>query len=241
MALNIGRALQEGMARTVARNGLLLAVLMVVSTALSMLAYNSALASVLPDMPEGTTVTFGPALPLSPTVAGAATLLLYLVSFVLVVAGLRTFVTDETRTIPGEHFTRRLVWALVNYVVGYVVFFLAIWIGFVMLVVPGLFLLVSLFFWYVRVAVEDENFWAAFRGSWSLTKGNRWPLLGLGLIVMVVGSVFYGVLFFVALAASPWVSLVVYAVFGAVFAVFSIATTARAYVQLADDSAAAVG
>lgn len=241
MSLNIGRALQEGIARTVARNGLLLAVLMAVSTALSLVAYRSAIESLVPDTAGQPVVVFGPALPLSPTVAGAATLLLYLVSFVLVVAGLRTFVTDETRTIPGEHFTRRLVWALVNYVVGYVVFFLAIWIGFILLVVPGLFLLVSLFFWYVFVAVEDENFWRAFRSSWELTRGNRWSLLGLGVIVMVAGSVLYGVLFFVALAASPWVSLVVYAVFGAVFAVFSIATTARAYVQLADDSAAAVG
>lgn len=239
MSLSIGRSLQEGIARTVARNGLLLAVLMAVSTALSLLAYNSALASLLPPMPQGTTVLFGPALPLSPAVAGAATVVLYLVSFVLVVAGLRTFVTEETRALPGRHFTRRLGWVLVNYVVGYVLFLLAIWIGFVLLVVPGLFLLVSLFFWYVRVAVEDEHVWAAFKGSWSLTRGNRWSLLGLGLVVTVVGTVFYGVLFFVAVAASPWVTLVVYAAVGSVFAVFSLATTARAYVQLAGDGAAA--
>lgn len=239
MSLSIGRALQEGIARTVARNGLLLAVLMAVSTALSLLAYNSALTSMLPETPDGTTFLIGPSFPLSPAVAGVATFVLYLVSFALIVAGLRTFVTDETRALPGTHFTRRLGWVLVNYVVGYVIFMVALWIGFILLVVPGLFLLVSLYFWYALVAVEDQNFWTAFRNSWSLTKGSRWSLLGLGVVVMVVGTVVYGVLFFVAFATSPWVALVAYAVLGALFAVFSVATTARAYVQLTGDSAAA--
>lgn len=241
MALNIGRALREGIARTVARNGLLVAVLMAASTALSLLAYNSALESVLPDVPDQAVGFVGPTLPLSPLVASVATVGLYLVSFVVVAIALRTFVTEGTRRIPGEYVTRNLGWMLLNYVVGYVVFYVALWIGFIFLFVPGLFLLVSFYFWYVLVAVEDQNFVEAFRNSWGLARGNRWPLLGLGLIVMVVGAVVYGVLFLAALAVSPWAELALFAVLGAVFAVFSLATTARAYVQLADEAEATDG
>lgn len=241
MALNIGRALREGIARTVARNGLLVAALMAVSTALSLLAYNSALESVLPDAPDQAVGLVGPTLPLSPLVASVATVVLYLVSFVVVAIALRTFVTGETRRIPGEYVTRNLGWMLLNYVVGYVVFYVALWIGFIFLFVPGLFLLVSLYFWFVLVAVEDQNFVEAFRNSWGLASGNRWSLLGLGLIVMVVGGVVYGTLFVATLAVPPWVELVVFAAIGGAFAVFSVATTARAYVQLADEAEATDG
>ena len=234
MSLNIGRALQEGIARTISQAGLLLAVAWFVLGLVNQLAYNSALAGVLPDVPNQPMATLGPTLPLSPPVAGAVVFLMYLASFVLVATALRTFVTDETRTVPGEYVTRNLGWMLANYFVGYLVFAVALWVGFLLLVVPGLLLLVSLYFWYVLVAVEDQNFVEAFRNSWSLAVGNRWQLLGLGLIVVVAGAVLYGVLFVVGSVLSPWTTLVAYAVVLAVFGVFSAATTARAYVQLAD-------
>jgi len=237
MSLNIGRALQEGIARTLSRAGLLLTVAWFVLGLLNQLAYNSAIAGVLPDVPNQPMATLGPTLPLSPTAAGAVVFVLYLGSFVVVAAALRTFVTGETGTVPGEYVTRNLGWMLVNYFVGYLVFAVALWVGFLLLVVPGLILLVSLYFWYVLVAVEDQNFVEAFRNSWSLSVGNRWQLLGLGLIVMVVGSVFYGVLFLLDSVLSPWITLVAFSVVLAVFGVFSAATTARAYVQLAEDDA----
>lgn len=238
MSLNIGRALQEGIARTVARNGLLLVAVMGVIGAVNTLAYNSAMASVFSDLPDGPAAMLGPTLPISPTVAGVATAVLYLATFVLTAVALRTFVTDETRRIPREYVTRNLGWFLVNYVVGYVVFLVAVVIGSALLFVPGIFLLVSLYFWFVLVAVEDQNFVAAFRNSWSLTRGHRWSLLGLGLTVMVVGMVVYGVLFGVALVTPPTIVLLVYAIVGAALGVFVFATTARAYVQLTEEDAA---
>ena len=235
MSLNIGDALQEGIARSVSRVGIVLAVLWGVLGALNLLAYNSMMAALTAGMPSQPTM-IGPSLDVSATIAGVVVFVLYLASFVVMAAALRTFVTDETRTIHRAYLTRNLGWMILNLFVGYLVFFVAIWIGFVALFVPGVFLMVSLYFWFVLVVVEDQNFVEAFRNSWALARGNRWSLLGLGLIVLVPGSILYGVLFVVAFATPPWVGLVVYAAILAVFGVFSVATTARAYVQLAIES-----
>ena len=232
MSSNVGRALQEGIVRTVEPNGRLFVVVMTVTSAPNVLTYRSAVASVIPAPPDRRIAVFGPALPISPLVAGAAIVFLYIASFVVTAAALRTFVTDETGTILREYVTRNLGWFLVNYVVGYVVFLVAVWIGAILLVVPGIFLLVSRYFWFVLVAVEDQNFVEAFRNSWALAKGNWWQLAGLRLIVLVVGAILYGVLFALAFVTSPWITLFVFAVVVAAFGVFSLATTARAYVQL---------
>ena len=162
--------------------------------------------------------------------------MLYVLSVVAMAAALRTFVTEETGTIAGEYLTRNLGWMLLNLIVGYVVFVIALWVGFLLLFVPGLFLLVSLYFWFVLVVVEDQNFVEAFQNSWALVKGSRWKLLGLGIIVMVVAWVLIGVPFLLVSVLSPWIFLAVYAVTGAIYGVFAVATTARAYVQLSAEA-----
>lgn len=238
MSLSIGRALQDGIERTLARNGAVLLAVWFAVAALNQATYNTAVAGVFPAVSQQPTM-LGPTLPLSPAVAGVIVFFLYLASFVLTAVALRTFVSEETRTIPREYVTRNLVWFLLNYFVGYVVFLLAVWIGFILLFVPGIFLLVSLYFWIVFVAVEDQNFVEAFGNAWDLARGNRWSLLGLGLIVTVAGTVLYGVLFFVGALVSPWASLVFFSAAVAAFGVFGMATTARAYVQLQADEGAA--
>ena len=56
---------------------------------------------------------------------------------------------------------------------------------FVLLVIPGLFVLVSLLFAAVYIADRDENVLDAIRDSWGLASGNRWQLFGLVLVVFV--------------------------------------------------------
>lgn len=235
MSLQIGRALHDGIVRTFARNGLLLVAVMLVLGALNLLAYNSLVSGFVPDVPNQPTMPLEPTLPISPAVAGVALAVLYLVTFVVTAVALRTFVGEETRTIPREYVTRNLGWFLLNYVVGNVVFTVVVTIGFVFLVIPGVFLMVSLYFWIVYVAVEDENFVTAFRDSWRLTRGNRWSLLGLGLVVVAGGTVLFGVLFVAALVLPAWGTMLLYAAILAVYGVFGFATAARAYVQLTGD------
>lgn len=231
MTVSVEQSLKEGFRRTISRNGLLLIVVWALVGSLSLLAYNSWFASLFSSFPSQP-MLIGPTLDISPLFAGVATVVLYLVSFVVMAGALRTFVTDERRTLPGNHFTRNIGWMLVNLIVGYILFFLVLWIGFLLLIVPGIFLLVSLFFWYVIVVVEDRTFYKAFRESWALAKGNRWSLLGIGLVVTVVGWVLMGIPMGLSFALSPWVAWVLLGVSVSVFGVFSMATTARVYVQL---------
>ena len=239
MSLNIGRALQEGIARTLSRAGLLLAVVWFVLGLLNQLAYNSAIAGVLPDVPNQPMATLGPTLPLSPTAAGAVVFVLYLGSFVVVAAALRTFVTEETDTIPTEHFTRNLVLMLVNLIVGGIVYGIAVAIGLVLLIIPGIFIAVSLFFWNVYVIVEDQNFVESFQNSWALTSGNRLMLFVLGVVVVIVVAVVGGI-FGVATAVLPGIVGLAFAQIGSAFtSVFAVATAARTYLQLTGAEAAA--
>jgi hypothetical protein len=231
MPVNVEQSLREGLRRTISRNGLLLIVVWALVGSASLLAYNSWFASLFTSLPTQPRL-IGPTLDISPLIAGVATGVLYLVSFVVMAGALRTFVTDERQALPVNYFTRNLGWMLVNLLVGYVLFFIVLWIGFLLLIVPGMFLLVSLFFWFVIVVVEDRNFYVAFRESWALAKGNRWSLLGIGLTVTVVGWVLMGIPMVLSFVLSPWVAWVLLGVSVSVFGIFSMATTAQVYVQL---------
>ena len=154
MSVDIGQAVQEGGKRTLARNGLYFVVIVWVLNVLNGLFGNTIARGVMNQVPSGMgpggglgSPVMGPTLGLSPAVAGVLSLLVGLVTAVVGAAALRTFVTDETETIPTEHFTHNLVWMLVNLVVGGIVFAIVVGVGLVLLVIPGLFLLVSLFFW----------------------------------------------------------------------------------------------
>lgn len=237
MSVNIGQSLREGVTRAFSRNGILLIIVWTILGGFAMLAYNSWLSSFYANIPTEP-VLFGPSLDVAPLVAGVASLVLYLISFVFMAGALRTFVTDETQTLPGRYFTHNIGWMLLNLIVGYILFFLAIWIGFILLIVPGLFLLVSLYFWFLLVVVEDQNFWAAFKNSWALTKGDRWPLLGIGLIIMVAGWVLMGIPMALTFALTEWAGLILIGFAVSVYGVVSLATTARVYLQLSDGQAA---
>lgn len=175
MPFDIEGALRGGIDRTFEDSGLTVAGAFFVLGALSTLA---AAGAVGPG-PRGPMIpgTMGPADPygislgIPVALAGVVSLVAWVATVVVAVAAIRLFVSDETDRVPQEFFTRNVAWAWINYVIGGIVFGIVIGIGFVLLIIPGIFLLVSLIFWTVFVAVEDENFVEAFRRSWRLTKG----------------------------------------------------------------------
>lgn len=59
-------------------------------------------------------------------------------------------------------------------------------IGFALLVVPGIFLLVVYAVVVPAAVVERPGIVASFKRSWELTKGYRWPVLGVLLILIVI-------------------------------------------------------
>jgi hypothetical protein len=63
---------------------------------------------------------------------------------------------------------------------------LVIGIGFVLLIVPGVFLAVAYAVVIPAAVVERPGIMGAFNRSWELTKGYRWQVLGILLIMMVI-------------------------------------------------------
>jgi MFS family permease len=231
MPVNITNILKEAANRTSKRNGLMLMGLLFVLSLLSGLlgAGIAQYAGNQQFIPVGAETNAVFALP--PIVAGVLSLVIGLASLVVSIAAIRVFVTDETARLPREHFTRRMGWAVVNFIVGGIVFGLIVGLGLVALIIPGIFLLVTLFFWTVFVAVEDQNFVGSFRSSWGLTKGHRLKLFALGIAVFLI-TIVVNLVFSVGFIAGSLVGLVLAQIGSAVVTVFSTAAVAATYIEL---------
>lgn len=125
---------------------------------------------------------------------------------------------------------------------------IAIGIGMILLIVPGLYLVGRLAL--VAPAIADRAIYnpiEAIRTSWELTRNNGWAifffLLLVGLVIFIVALIVGGVLSVVAGSGPGFgrmVGGVVEAAFGAIGSLFSIAVAAAAYRQLALRSASDV-
>jgi uncharacterized membrane protein len=79
------------------------------------------------------------------------------------------------------------------YIVATILFGLAFLLGFILLIVPGIIvLIVWQFFGYVIVENPQTSATEALRRSAEITKGHRWELFGLGLLL--IGINFLGLL-----------------------------------------------
>lgn len=158
-------------------------------------------------------------------------LALWLCRLVLRIGAIRWFVGDATRSLSADLFTRRLGWTVLNLIAGTILYGLAVTVGLVLLVLPGIYLAVTLFFFNYEVVVEGENAVDALANSYSLTAGNRLQLLLLGVLFVALGLV-------VSLAGSPTLvpgrllPVVLGAAVTAAFGVYGVATAADAYRQL---------
>lgn len=243
MSLDIGAALSDGLDRTFKRNALILmgAFLLIglVSTVASQ-TMNAGMMSQFPqsgtgDIPPGFPGTGEGTYPLSLSVlwpvAALVSLLMAVVAEAVRIVAVRTLVSDETETVPGEFVRHNIGLATVNSFVGNIVAGVLIVIGLVLLIVPGVFLALSFFFVRQEIAVEDKNFIDALADSWSLASGDRIELLALAIVLAVIGLV-VGSPTAVLLFLSPLIGAIVGVVLGAVTTVFGIAVAARAYDQL---------
>lgn len=236
MSVNIGQVIQEGGKRTVAKNGLYFIAIIWILSVINGLLGNTVARGFMGQFPgemaPGGPPAMGPSLGLSPGLAMVLSLVIGLISVVVGAAALRTFVSDVTETIPTEYFTRNIVWMVINLIVGGIVFAIIVGIGFVFLIIPGIFLLVSLFFWNLYVVVEDQNFIEGLQNSWALTKGNRIMLFILGIIVIIITAVLGGVFGVAQVAVGGFVGLAITQLGSAIGTVFGVATAARTYNQL---------
>lgn len=222
MAFAILNTMSDGFERTVQRNGLVLVAVLAVLTVVNTLLASTAME------PAGTA---DPAVGFLGVGMGLLSFVVAIASVVTMIVALRTFASGETEYIPRAFVRRNIGLATLNVIVGGIVFAVIVALGSVLLVIPGLFLLVSLYYWSVFVAIEDQNFVRAFRSSWSLTRGSRLRLFGLG--VAVVGLLFV-VTAVVSIPAAPFgiVGAIVTQTVGAGLTMYALATTVSAYDQL---------
>lgn len=233
----IDAAIRGGIERTGDDTGLAIAGTLFVLGVLNSVAAGAAAtwSGARTGVPGGTGTTVLP-MPfgLPPVVAGLVSLLAGIATVVVTIAALRVFVAGSSARVTREVFRRNILWAWLNVVVGGVLFGIAVGIGFLLLVVPGVFLLVSLVFWTVAVAVEDENFVEGFRTSWGLVRGHRWSLLGLGFVVLLASLVVSGIFGGIGVFVRGVVGVLIVQAGSALVTTFTIATLAHAYTHLRD-------
>lgn len=232
MPLKVADITRTGVDRTTATNGLQFVGIFFVLNAVNALFVTATAqqATMGRPSPPGTPTSLLPGI--SPVIGGLVSFVVAITSVIVLIAAIRTFVSPVTESIPRDHFTRRLAWTWINFVIGGIVFSVIVVIGLILLIVPGLFLLVALFFWSVYVAEEGENFIDALRDSWHLTKGHRVRLFLLGVVVVVVGMVIGAIFNVPNVIFGGIIGIVSQALGSAVVTVFYVATLATAYTQL---------
>lgn len=244
MALDVGEALRDGFDRGTERNALLLMVVVgVVSLASTALVQTVMveLLDVLADLAreQGTTPPSADDLPPTPlalpiplAVAAVLAVAAAVLTQAVKLVAIRTFVSDERATVPPEFGTRRIGWVTLNAVVGGLIVLALIALGLVFLVVPGVFVAVSLFFFEQEVAVEDSNLVEAIEDSWALSKGNRVEIFLVGAVLVVVQYAAPTVTGVLDPVVPPVAVALLTVAISAVITVVSVAIASRAYVQV---------
>lgn len=249
MSLQLGSALKRGATQLLSRAGLVILAVYAAVMLLYQLSVNTVIQSVLLGIvPPDVSAAAMPGLvtlPISSTVAGVLVAAALLAAAVVSVVAVRTFVADERERIPQRFLTDRMVFAVVNVVVGGVVFGVVVLLGTLLLVVPGIVAYVGFLFMMQYVAVENDNFVTAMRRSWRLTKGNRIRVFLL--VVVLLAAVFavtfavnFGLGFVLGVALGSSASGVVSLAVGMVnvlTTLYLLAVLSNAFVQLREDDA----
>lgn len=236
--LDLTDAVRYATDRIATRNGaLLVGAYVLVQLVVQVTTQSLAASLVGGGIPAETTERLYPlAVDVSATVSGGLTLLFVLAGTVLGILTMRAFHRDIDRFPTADH-TRRLVRTLVVALVVSLIVFVAITVGTVLFVIPGIFLAVSLVFAVLVVAIEDAGVVESLRRSWALTSGNRLRLFLLGVAFVVVSGVVGG-LTNVAGIVAPITGGVVAAILAGAIGVFGVGLLVGAYRQLSDDDGA---
>jgi len=240
MSLQIAAALRGGFDRLISRTGGILLLAYALIYVVYQASFNGIIVGVYEEYGIETAGTLQPALggPLW-LQSGAVLACLLALSYLSIVA-VRTFVAEARDSFPDDALTGGIVWALVNLAVGGIVYSILYTVGLVLLVIPGLFALVSFVFMPIYVAAEGDNFVDALGNSWGLATGNRLEIFALLLVLMAVGGLFGGIVGFgsamIAVTGGPQgIFGVLLAVMIAPISLYGLAVTTDAYTQLRED------
>ena len=239
MTLSIGSSLTGGFRRIANRNGLLLILAYVVVGVVWQMAFYSAFAAwVAANAPEQQLALPTIGGPLAVLAVGAVVSLLAL-QYLTIVA-IRTLVSDHTRSIPSEYVTRNAVLVLVNTILVGIAYGMLVTLGTIAIIVPGIIAYVAFTFGIFFVAVEDENFVAALRDSWSITRGNWIRLFVLHVVLLFSVGLVGGILsmmgrLIVGAAVGEGIGVLVSGTLNLPFSLLVLSVLADAFTQLRDE------
>lgn len=155
---------------------------------------------------------------------------LYMVASGAITFGTIRYLNNDPATV-GECISRGIAVAIPLFVMGLVVG-LGVGFGFMLLIVPGVFLLVM---WYVAapaLIVERVGIFGSLGRSAELTKGARWKILGVVAIIYGISFVVGLILESVALFLGPMAGVLIGALVDALFLAFGAVTAAVVYQEL---------
>ena len=130
--------------------------------------------------PNAMMMAYGQAISFNPIWGPICTLLSFYLSYVLINMYVNTYRTGKPYNTIGEIFKIDLRQFAIYFVVN-IVYVIAIFVGSLLLVIPGIFLAVRLMYAPILAATQGASFGEALGRSWELTKGNFWNLFLLGL------------------------------------------------------------
>ncbi len=247
MSLEIGSAIKYGIKRPLEKDGLMvlaaLWLVMVVDEVMSQTAAAGMMETVMQDQVPGefdffTQMAAPLALPIPSSLAWILGLVASIVTIGVFVVGYRTFVQEGGESIPEENYQRNILKTTLHGFVGSIVFSILVVIGLILLIVPGIFLAVSLAFYLTIIALKDVSFVEGLQQSWGLTSGHRFDifLFGVGLVVVFIVLGIVGAIASAALGfGSPAVGELIGVAFSAYGSLIVIGGLVHAYLQLDED------
>lgn len=123
------------------------------------------------------------ALGLSPSAAAALWIGAYILGLVVVVIAVDTF-GNERDTLSGIE-TEGIGWKVFNLFFGTILFGILVFIGLLLLVLPGIVLAVLLLFFPAAVVLDDQSVFGAFSSSVSVARENFLGAFGLAVLLVV--------------------------------------------------------
>lgn len=150
------------------------------------------------------------------------------------IVGYRTFVNPGSDSLPSES-TSNLLMTTVHGFIGSIVVSILVAIGLILLIIPGIFLMISFAFYLAYIALHDVSFIEGMKRSWGLTSGNRFGifLFGVGLVFVFIGLwIVGGIASFVVGIGGALPGELVSVAFGAYGSAIVVGGLAHAYIQL---------
>lgn len=126
---------------------------------------------------------------------------------------LRNVIEAQEDTEPQMSAYRQPVMRVINYVLASVIYAIAICVGAILFILPGIYVAVRLQYYTMFILEEDANPIQALQRSWELTREQTWPLLLVNLSMIglaLIGMLLLFVGLFVAIPVIYGMYVIVY-------------------------------